>query len=510
MGSDSQHIVMLPFMAHGHLIPFLALARQIRRRTGFTVTIANTPFNIQHLRSTMNSSSSSSPPEPSICLVELPFSVSDHGLPANTENSENLPLDLIGKFFAASTSLKNPVHGLLSDIVAKEGKPPLCVISDIFFGWADEVAKSVGTVNLSFSTGGAYGSLAYISLWLNLPQRKADSDEFHVPGFPDSYRFHITQLHQFLRNADGTDSWSKFMQTQISLSLQSFGFLCNTTEEIEPLALELLRKYIKLPVWSIGPLLPPDVLNGSSLSCSGSGSSITIQRAGKQPGISTERCLEWLDLQSPVSVLYISFGSQNCITLSQMIEMAIGLEESTKPFIWVIRPPVGFDRKAEFKAQWLPEGFEERINSRKQGLLVRNWAPQLEILSHKSIGAFLSHCGWNSVLESLSQGVPIIGWPLAAEQAYNSKMLVEEMGVSVELTRGLQSTITWKEVKEVVDLVMEPKGKGDHMRKKALEISMLMRKSVKEEGEEIGSSVKALDDLVNILLSKRQENKPIA
>ncbi|KAJ9178443.1 hypothetical protein P3X46_010323 [Hevea brasiliensis] len=506
MGSQNEHIVMLPFMAHGHLIPFLALARQIRRRTGFTVTIANTPFNIQYLRSTINSSSS--PPEPNICLVELPFSVADYGLPANTENSENLPLDLIGKFFTASTGLKNPVHCLLSDIVAKEGKPPLCVISDVFFGWANEVAKSVGTVNLSFSTGGAYGSLAYISLWLNLPHRQAGSDKFHLPGFPDSCRFHITQLHQFLRNADGTDLWSKFMQPQISLSLQSFGFLCNTAEEIEPLALEWLRKYIKLSVWTIGPLLPPAVLNGSSISFSGS--SISIQRAGKQPGISTKSCLEWLDLHSPGSVLYISFGSQNSISPSQMMELAIGLEESSKPFIWVIRPPVGFDRKAEFKAEWLPEGFEELINNRKKGLLVRNWAPQLEILSHKSTGAFLSHCGWNSVLESLSQGVPIIGWPLAAEQAYNSKMLAEEMGVSVELTRGLQSNITWKEVKKVVDLVIEPKGKGNDMRNRAMEIRKLMRASATEEGEEIGSSVKALDDLVKTLLSRRRENKPIA
>ncbi|KAF2322262.1 hypothetical protein GH714_009713 [Hevea brasiliensis] len=439
MGSQNEHIVMLPFMAHGHLIPFLALARQIRCRTGFTVTIANTPFNIQYLRSTINFSSS--PPEPNICLVELPFSVADYGLPANTENSENLPLDLIGKFFTASTGLKNPVHCLLSDIVAKEGKPPLCVISDVFFGWANEVAKSVGTVNLSFSTGGAYGSLAYISLWLNLPHRQAGSDKFHLPGFPDSCRFHITQLHQFLRNADG--------------------------------------------------------------------SSISIQRAGKQPGISTKSCLEWLDLHSQGSVLYISFGSQNSISPSQMMELAIGLEESSKPFIWVIRPPVGFDRKAEFKAEWLPEGFEELINNRKQGLLVRNWAPQLEILSHKSTGAFLSHCGWNSVLESLSQGVPIIGWPLAAEQAYNSKMLAEEMGVSVELTR-LHSNITWKEVKKVVDLVIEPKGKGNDMRNKAMEIRKLMRASATEEGEEIGSSVKALDDLVKTLLSRRRENKPIA
>ena len=83
-----------------------------------------------------------------------------------------------------------------------------------------------------------------------------------------------------------------------------------------------------------------------------------------------------------------------------MMELAIGLEASAKSFLWVITPPVGFDLRAEFRSEWLPEGFEEIIKETKQGLLVRNWAPQLEILSHKSTGAFLSHCGWNSVLES--------------------------------------------------------------------------------------------------------------
>ncbi|XP_048233551.1 UDP-glycosyltransferase 92A1-like [Ricinus communis] len=494
----NEHIVMLPFMAQGHLIPFLALARQIHRRTGFRVTIANTPLNIQYLRSTMNS------PEPNgINLFELPFSApAEYGLSPNTENSENLPLDLIGKFVIASTSLKNPVHNLLSDIVAREGKSPLCIISDVFFGWANDVAKSFGTVSITFTTCGAYGTLAYMSLWLNLPHRQhAGSDEFHVPGFPHGYRFHISQLHKFIRDSDGTDAYSKFMQKQISLSLQSFGFLCNTVEEMEPLGLESFRKYIKLPVWTIGPLLPPDVLNGSSLLSSGN---ISSQRAGKQLGISTEKCLQFLDLHNPSSLLYISFGSQNSTSPTQMMELAIGLEESAKPFIWVIRPPVGSDSRGEFKAEWLPDGFEDRIRSNKQGLLVRNWAPQLEILSHKSTRAFLSHCGWNSVMESLSQGVPIIGWPLAAEQAYNSKMLVEEMGVSVELTRGLQTSIEWKEVKKVIELVMDMKGKGNDMRKKATEIGKLIRESVKDKGEEKGSSVEALDDFARTLLSRRQ------
>ena len=491
---------MLPFMAHGHLIPFLALARQIQQRTGFTITIASTKLNIQYLRSTI-STVSNSQSLLNIRLAELPFNSTDQDLPPNSENTENLSLGNIGKLFHASISLKDPVLHLVNDIIHQEGKPPLCIISDVFFGWATELAKSVNTVNITFTTGGAYGTLAYVSVWLNLPHRSSDSDEFKVPGFPESYRFHRSQLHQYIRDADGKDLWSRFMQTQISQSFGSMGWLCNSVEEIEPLGFDLLRKYLRLPVWSIGPLIPPVLLKNTS----SSGVSFSKQHAGKRPGLTTEKCIEWLDLHGPDSVLYISFGSQNTIGLSQMMELAIGLEDSGVSFIWVIRPPIGFDMKSEFRDEWLPEGFEERMKQSKRGLLVRNWAPQLDILSHKSTGAFLSHCGWNSVLESLSQGVPILGWPMAAEQAYNSKMLMEEMGVSVELTRGSQGIIVGKEVKRVIELVLEKEGKGKDMRNKAVEVKKQLRAAVSDETENKGSSVKAMDDFVRTILSNSQE-----
>ncbi|CAJ2671749.1 unnamed protein product [Trifolium pratense] len=314
--------------------------------------------------------------------------------------------------------------------------------------------------------------MAYISIWGNLPHRKTDSDEFWVPGFPKNYRFHKSQMHRYAREADGTDSWSKFFIPQIALSMKSDGWICNTVEEIEAFGLQLLKNYIQLPVWCVGPLLPSTEKGSNSK-----------HRAGKESGIALEECIKWLDLKEENSVLYISFGSQNTISASQMMALAEGLEESEKLFIWIIRPPFGFDINSEFKAEWLPEGFEERMKHSERGLLVHKWGPQLEILSHKSTGAFLSHCGWNSVLESLSHGVPIIGWPLAAEQGYNAKMLVEEMGVSVELTRTVESVIYKEDVKRVIEIVMDEEGKGKEMKEKANEIAEHMREATLEKGE---------------------------
>ncbi|KAK8703549.1 hypothetical protein V6N13_047204 [Hibiscus sabdariffa] len=257
--NDGHHIdiVMLPFMAHGHLIPFLALANQIHLHTGFNIAIANTPLNIQYLHQ------QNSPPW--IHLLELPFSSSDHGLPPNTEHTEDLPLDQIGTLVISSVSLKTPFHNLLLDILQKQGRPPRCIISDLFFGWVVDVAQVVNTVNITFATSGAYGYLAYVSCWLNLPHRKTDDEEFDLPGFPETF------------------------------------------EEIEPLGLDLLRKYTKLPVWPIGPLLPKQLLSKSPLSA-------TVQRVAKSPGISAEKCVQWLDMHGVDSVLYISFGSQNTVS----------------------------------------------------------------------------------------------------------------------------------------------------------------------------------------------------
>ncbi|XP_021282645.1 UDP-glycosyltransferase 92A1-like [Herrania umbratica] len=499
MGGSTEHIVMLPLMAHGHLIPFLALAREIHQRKGFTITIVSTPLNIKYLRSTIcKDSSSTTDLQSAIHLAELPFCCS--GLPPNSDNTENLHVDQIGTLLRSTISLETPFHRLLLDIIERDGKPPMCVISDFFMGWAVDVAKAVGTSNVTFTPLGAYGTLAYSSSWLNVPHGIIDSEEFHLPGFPDTFRFPVSILTPNLRMADGNDSWSRIIQPQILSTFQSLGYLCHTVEELEPLALAWLRKYTNLPVWPVGPLLPQTVLNNSSPS----GSFISKQRTGKESGISLERCLEWLDSHRPASVLYISFGSQNAISQSQMMNLATGLENSKTPFIWVIRPPRGFDLRGEFKTEWLPENFEDRMRESKQGLLVKNWAPQLEILMHKSTGAFLSHCGWNSVLESLSLGVPIIGWPLEAEQIFNCKMLVEEMGVCVELTRGAQSTIEGGKVEKVTQMVMDKEGKGGEMKRKAVETGKKIRAAKRQEGEEKGSSIKALDDFVAAIIAMRQ------
>jgi len=205
----------------------------------------------------------------------------------------------------------------------------------------------------------------------------------------------------------------------------------------------------------------------------------------------------WLDSQAPSSVLYVSFGSQNLISSSHMKELALGLESSQQPFIWVVKPPLEVPFNSEFSAEFLPEGFEERVKEKNRGLLIKKWAPQLLILSHPSTGGFLSHCGWNSTLESLSQGVPIIGWPMSGDQFANSKMLEEEVGVCIEMWRGKEGELKRETVERSVRMLMTEE-KGNRVRERAKEIREAAMKAVSEDEEAAmkGASVCAMEDMI--------------
>ncbi|CAL9780773.1 unnamed protein product [Musa acuminata subsp. burmannicoides] len=460
----SQHVVLFPFMTPSHINPFLALAhRLVRHHPALTVTLVNTRFHIQCIRSSSFPSS--------IRLRSLPFDPAAHGLHPDDENFATVPNHQKLTFLVASESLLPAFDQLIVDIAREDGRPPLCIVADFLLAWTADVAHRYEVFHSVFIPGGAYGMAVFVSLWTHLPHLKTRSDEFALSEFPDT-TIHLSQLSRLMLLCDGTDPTSGFHQRLISQWKETNAMLVNTVDEMEATGLRMLRKLFPVPTWAIGPLLI---------------SSHSVANA------SQNRCImEWLDSQQPASVLYVSFGSLCTITASQMMEVATGLEASEARFIWVIRPPSGFDSNEEFKAEWLPEKFEERMRERGTGVLVHGWAPQLEILSHTSTGAFLSHCGWNSVLESLSRGVPIVAWPLLADQPHNAKMM-EEMGVCVEVARGSMesSKADRTDVERVIREVMCGGEKAKEMRRRAEEVGELMRAAWREG---VGSSFKGLAD----------------
>ncbi|KAG9447680.1 hypothetical protein H6P81_013808 [Aristolochia fimbriata] len=469
------HVVLFPFMAQGHLIPFMALADLIQRRTRCTVTVVSTSLNVQKLRS----SRPSSDPSDGVRFEELPFDSSDHGLPPGTENADRLPFHQILTLLEAAETLRPAFKRFVSGL--RETGEPLCVVVDFLLGWSVDVVKEVGVFSSVLVTSGAYGSGVDFSIWMHLPHANTASDRFLVPEFPEAGFISRSQLSGNLKNTDGNDSWCKFVRRQLGAVFRSDGFLINTVEALDEVGLKFYARKTGRPVWAIGTIVSESSRSGS---------------CGTEP-----RILEWLNQHPPSSVLFVAFGSMNTISASQMMALAEALESSGKPFIWVVRPPIGFDINGEFQEQWLPPGFEARMNERKQGILVRGWGPQLEILRHKSTGAFLSHCGWNSILESLISGVPVIAWPLAAEQFFNSKMLVEQLGVCVEIAQGHSSDIDRDYVSSVIKMVLGDTKAGEEMKKNARRAKEIMEAAVIEKEGCEGSSIKALDDFLNTVLS---------
>ncbi|PON89238.1 UDP-glucuronosyl/UDP-glucosyltransferase [Trema orientale] len=481
---ENRNIVLFPFMAQGHIIPFLALAHRLEQVTNkyYTITLVTTQLNIPKLRLSL-------PPNSSIELAGIPFPGDGYGLPPGVENTDALPYHLISNFFEASLSLEPSFRKLISDLCSHQNgrRRPFCIVADIFFGWSVDIAREFGVFHAIFSGGGGFGIACYYSVMQNLPHRRngaVGGDEFSLPDFPEASRIHVTQVSEYLRVSDGSDKHSIIVRKLLSFWFSTDAMLFNTVEELEQSTglLYFRRIFGRDVVWAIGPVVSQ------------------VRRPVKEAGVTSEACTKWLDSKPEKSVLYVSFGSQHTIPAPQMMDLAVVLEASGKNFIWVVRPPVGFDINGEFKAEeWLPEGFEERITESKRGLVVRKWAPQVDILAHGAVSAFLSHCGWNSVLESISNGVPIIGWPFVADQFYNAKFLEEVLGVGVEVARGKSSRVGHEEMVEKIELVMNINGteKGREIRRRAWEVRDIIKNAVKDEDDFKGSSVKAMDEFLN-------------
>ncbi|KAM7467836.1 hypothetical protein LguiB_015398 [Lonicera macranthoides] len=188
-----------------------------------------------------------------------------------------------------------------------------------------------------------------------------------------------------------------------------------------------------------------------------------------------EDITEWLNGKEPGSTVLASFGNEYYLSKDKIKEITRGLELNGVNFLWVVRFPSGEKIKT---IDVLPDGFLEKIKER--GLIVEGWAPQVRILSHASVGGFLSHCGWNSLLESLKFGVPIISLPMNYDQPLSGRVVVA-VGAAMEVMRDKNGKIAGEEVGKVIKQVMGSEKIGEDVRKKAREFMENLKLNGKEE-----------------------------
>ncbi|KAF6173003.1 hypothetical protein GIB67_006379 [Kingdonia uniflora] len=458
----TSHIIILPSPGMGHLIPLTEFAKRLVHHHNFSVT-----FTIPGV----------GPPSKAQQLVvnSLPNTITSILLPpVNLDDLD--PNAKIEPRISLTVSRSLPyLRNVFADIMAE--KRVVALVVDLFGTDAFDIANEFGVPPYIF-----YPTTAMcLSLFLYLPKLDAMYD-CEYRDLPEPIRLNgCAPVHgrDLLDPAqDRNNDAYKVLLHQTKRYKLAEGILVNSFIDLEPGALKGLNEEGSdgPPVYPVGPLV----------------------RSSGDDDKDGSRCLEWLDQQPGGSVLFVSFGSGGTLSSEQLNELASGLEMSQQRFLWVVRSPSDKIANATyFSAQsidnpfdFLPKGFLDRTKG--VGLVVPSWAPQIPVLNHDSTGGFLTHCGWNSTLESIVHGVPLIAWPLFAEQNMNAVMLTDGLNIALRPKANENGVVGREEIARVVKGLMEgEEGKG--IRNKMRDLKGAAARVLSEEG----SSSKSISDVVN-------------
>ncbi|KAK7258530.1 hypothetical protein RIF29_24110 [Crotalaria pallida] len=448
-------VAMMPTQGMGHLIPMLEFAKHLTHHhehlaVKFLIPTDGPPSKAQ-----------------TTVLKNLPKAISHVFLPPVTLS--DLPQDAKIETIMSHTILRslNDLRRELRSLTASHTVAALVV--DLFGTDAFDVAKEVGVSPYVFFPS----TSMCLSLFLHLPQLDKEVqceyrelvEPVKIPGCIPVHGKDFLDPVQ-----DRKNEGYKWVLHHANRYREADGIMENSFLELEPGAIKELQKVEpgKPPVYPVGPLV-----NMES----------TINESGSE-------CLRWLDEQPHGSVLFVCFGSGGTLSSAQTNELALGLEMSEQRFLWVVKSPNDKIANASYFSAdsdgdpfgFLPKGFVERTKGR--GFLVSSWAPQAQVLAHGSVGGFLSHCGWNSTLESVVFGVPLIAWPLFAEQKMNAVMLTRDIKVALRPNvrdNNSNGLVEREEIARVVKCLMEGED-GKRLRYRMKDLKDAAAKALGENG----------------------------
>ncbi|KAI4306621.1 hypothetical protein L6164_029882 [Bauhinia variegata] len=396
-------LIFIPAPGIGHLGSTLDFAKRLinhDNRISITILCIKfpfTPFDDSYIRSILAS-------QPRIQLIDLP-----EVDPPQQELLKSPEYYIYAFIESLIPHVKSTLETILS---SSDSSTIFTLVLDFFCMPMVDVGKELGIPSYMFLTTNA----AFLSFMLTIPKRGIDDEfkdsdpELLIPGFTNPVPPRVLPDAAFNKDG-GYFSYHKLAQGFSDTK----GIIVNTFSELEQHVIDALSVTQMPPVYAVGPVID---LKG--------------QRNPNLDQAQHDKIMKWLDNQPKSSVVYLCFGSMGSFGPSQVREIALALQQSGVRFLWAMRPPPTKDNAKRI----LPEGFLEWMEDKG---MICGWAPQIEVLAHQAIGGFVSHCGWNSILESLWFGVPILTWPIYAEQQLNAFRMVRELELAIELRLDYRS-----------------------------------------------------------------------
>ncbi|CAN0905159.1 UDP-glycosyltransferase 90A1 [Linum grandiflorum] len=461
-GTHHIHAVLFPFMSKGHTIPILHLARLLLRRQ-ISVTILTTPANRPFIASALPVLGAST----TASVLELSFDHDIPGIPAGVESTDKLPSMSLFPQFALSTEriLRPQFDSALQNLQPR----PTFMVADGFLWWTQDSAEKFGIPRLTFYGMSNHASsvsraIAGDRLLLGL---ESEDELITVTQFP-----WIKVCKSDFEELKGANA--EFVWKSIMASSRSFGYVMNSFYELESVFVDYLNGLGSQKHYCVGPLCLADDENDV----------VENENPWKR----------WLDkkLEEGKSVLYVAFGSQAEISREQLEEIARGLQDSEANYLWVIRKD----------AELVRDGGKDE----NRGMVIGDWVNQREILGHKSVKGFMSHCGWNSVMESVCAGVPMLAWPMMAEQPLNARMVVDELKVGLRVEGSGRNGRFVK--RGTVEATVRELMAGDKGMEVAKNVAAFAHKAINSMEKGSGSSCRTLDGLVRDLCNYKPPTQP--
>ncbi|KAL8130669.1 hypothetical protein V2J09_019824 [Rumex salicifolius] len=485
------HAVFIPYPAQGHIGPMLKLAKLLHSSPhNFHISFVNTDHNHRRLQRARG-------PDAVSGLPDFRFHVIPDGIPPGPADNPDATQDIRALCLSVcmgetcSRAFRDLLSKLNSDADDGDGPGPVtCVVADAAMEFAPGVAEEFGVPAARFWTASAcslWGYAQYETLLqkgiIPLPESSCMTNGYLdkvVEGIVSMEGISLKHLPSFIRATDATDFFLNFMIRRVrTVSGSRCPIIFNTFEALEGPTLQALAaaNITNTPVFPIGPL--------SLLLLHKTSNHLSTIRSSLLP--EDPNCLSWLDSKPPHSVIYINFGSVATLTPHQVVEFASGLANSMQSFLWVIRPDLvgSIEPGSASVAHEIVDGSQGRG-------MIASWCDQERVLAHPAVGAFLTHCGWNSTIEAIGHGVAVLCWPFFADQMTNCWFCCHKWGVGAEVGSGAGGEVRREEVERVVrsTAVEEMRRMAKEWKRLAVEATLTPN----------GSSYLNLDRLVNHLM----------